>query len=147
MLLATRNAQSARNRDVADGDRVEADQRRAAGARGERGGVIHAAAARADELFAIGKTSINSSNAGLYPLARSNPRVKATIRAEEEESPAAAGRSDAISASMPTRDARQERRGDAGGGAQVVLPIAARDRRQTRRSIRIRARRTSRETA
>ena len=73
-----------------------------------------------------GRISISSSKVASRWLARSSARVTATIRADEDESPAAGGRSDSMVASMPFIDSPLA--GDGlGGGAQVVLPIAAGD--------------------
>ncbi len=90
-----------------------------------------------------GRISINSSKLAWRWLAQSRPRVKATISAEDDASPAAGGRSDATAASTPRAGApfaahRLGRR------PQIVLPIARRRRSEVAASTRIPAGRTRR---
>ena len=77
---------------------------------------------------------MSSSKVASRWLARSRASVKATIRAEDEESPAAGGRSDSMDGVDAVEDAPFA--GDGlGGGAQIVLPIAAGDGRESRRPL------------
>ena len=67
-------------------------------------------------------------------LARSRARVNATISAEDDDSPAAGGRSDTTAASTPAPGAPFAAHG-LGRRAQVVLPIARRHGRELRRPL------------
>ena len=114
------------NRNVAHGQRLKLDQGRAAFARGQRRGVVHAAAAGADELLAIGQDLHQLFEGGLaagWRAAGQGESHDQGGRRRESGGRRQVGFDGGVDAVHDSPFA-----GDGlGGGAQIILPIAARD--------------------
>ena len=114
------------NRNVVHRQRLELDQRCTALARRQRCGVIHAAAARADELFAIGQNLHQLGEGGVAMVGaeqRQGDGHDQRGRGGESRGRRKVGIDGGVDAIEDSPFA-----GDGlSGGAQVIFPIAARD--------------------